>query len=65
VKAIFGTGKKRVAGCAVLEGKLAKAGYVTVKRGAGKVGVQQEVATAPGQAGNPAMMCQPVIHVPP
>ncbi|GLC47031.1 hypothetical protein PLESTB_001437200 [Pleodorina starrii] len=33
VKAVFGTGKKKVAGCAVTDGKLAKAGYVTVKRG--------------------------------
>lgn len=33
VKAVFGTGKKRVAGCAVMEGKMTKAGYVTVKRG--------------------------------
>ncbi|KAG2442199.1 hypothetical protein HYH02_009685 [Chlamydomonas schloesseri] len=36
VKAVFGTGKKRVAGCAVTEGKLTKSGYVTVKRGSGK-----------------------------
>ncbi len=33
VKALFGTGKKRVAGCAVTDGKMTKAGYVTVKRG--------------------------------
>ncbi|KAG2490006.1 hypothetical protein HYH03_011472 [Edaphochlamys debaryana] len=36
VKAVFGTGKKRVAGVGVAEGKLTKAGYVTVKRGSGK-----------------------------
>ncbi|KXZ43734.1 hypothetical protein GPECTOR_81g182 [Gonium pectorale] len=36
VKAVFGTGKKRVAGCAVTDGKLTKSGYVTVKRGSGK-----------------------------
>eukprot|EP00198_Chlamydomonas_reinhardtii_P003072 XP_001692408.1 organellar translation initiation factor [Chlamydomonas reinhardtii] len=36
VKAVFGTGKKRVAGCAVTEGKLTKSGYVTVRRGSGK-----------------------------
>ncbi|GIL67209.1 hypothetical protein Vafri_20631 [Volvox africanus] len=33
VKAVFGSGKKKVAGCAVTEGKIVKAGHVTVKRG--------------------------------
>lgn len=33
VKAVFGTGKKRVAGCAVTEGKLQKGTFITVKRG--------------------------------
>lgn len=33
VKAVFGTGKKRVAGCEVLEGKLAKGCQVEVRRG--------------------------------
>jgi translation initiation factor IF-2 len=33
VKAVFGTGKKRVAGCEVLEGKLVKGCQVEVKRG--------------------------------
>ncbi|GFH06110.1 Tr-type G domain-containing protein, partial [Haematococcus lacustris] len=33
VKAVFGTGKKRVAGCVVLNGKLQKGAFVIVKRG--------------------------------
>ncbi|GFR51954.1 hypothetical protein Agub_g14476 [Astrephomene gubernaculifera] len=33
VKAVFGSGKKRVAGAAVTEGKLSKGAYVTVRRG--------------------------------
>ncbi|KIY98912.1 Translation initiation factor IF-2 Flags: Precursor [Monoraphidium neglectum] len=33
VKAVFGSGKKRVAGCEVLEGKLVKGCQVEVKRG--------------------------------
>lgn len=33
VKAVFGTGKKRVAGCEVTEGKLVKGAQVEVKRG--------------------------------
>lgn len=33
IKALFGSGKKKVAGCAVLEGKLQKGAMVTVKRG--------------------------------
>jgi translation initiation factor IF-2 len=36
VKAIFGTGKKRVAGCYVESGKLTKGSMIEVTRGSGK-----------------------------
>jgi translation initiation factor IF-2 len=37
VKAVFGTGKKKVAGCMVLDGKLLKGGMVAVSRGKAKL----------------------------
>eukprot|EP01024_Parvocaulis_polyphysoides_P021605 TRINITY_DN20238_c1_g1_i1.p4 TRINITY_DN20238_c1_g1~~TRINITY_DN20238_c1_g1_i1.p4 ORF type:complete len:152 (+),score=40.29 TRINITY_DN20238_c1_g1_i1:60-458(+) len=40
VKAVFGTGPKKVAGCAVNEGRFEKGSWVTVTRGKGK---QKEV----------------------
>jgi translation initiation factor IF-2 len=36
VKAVFGTGKKRVAGCEVTTGKLSKGAMIEVVRGSGK-----------------------------
>lgn len=33
VKMVFGSGKTKVAGCAVTSGKMSKAGYVAIKRG--------------------------------
>lgn len=36
VKAIFGTGKKKVAGCYVESGKLSKGAMIEVVRGSGK-----------------------------